>query len=73
MWTPGGSQSLDHQPKSEHGLDLVTPPYVADVKLGLHAGRQQLEQALSVNLLPACGSHSPTWAALSVLSENGWT
>lgn len=29
-WTVGGFQRLNHQLKSEHGLDLGPCPYVAD-------------------------------------------
>ena len=42
---------------------------VAAVQLGFHAGPQQLEQGLSLNLLPACGSHSPNWAGCLVWSQ----
>jgi hypothetical protein len=37
-WTLGGSQRLNHQPKSKHGLHLGPCTHVADVQLGLHAG-----------------------------------
>ena len=35
-WTLGGSQRMNHQPKSMHGLDLCTDG--ADEQLGVHAG-----------------------------------
>ena len=44
---PWGSQRLNHQPKSIHGLDLAPMPYVADVQLGLHVDPEQLVQGLS--------------------------
>jgi hypothetical protein len=48
-----GSQRLNHQPKSKHGLHLaLTCTYTADVQLGLHVVPQHLEQGLSLNLLP---------------------
>jgi hypothetical protein len=38
-WTIGGSQSLNHQPKYEHGLDLSPQTlYMTDVQLGHHVG-----------------------------------
>ena len=40
-WTLGGSQRLNCQPKSIHGLDPCT--YVADVQFDLHAGPPKLE------------------------------
>jgi hypothetical protein len=42
---PWGSQRLNPQPKSIHGLDLtpLPPACVADVWLGLHVGLQQRE------------------------------
>jgi hypothetical protein len=44
MCAIGGSQRLNHQAKSKHGLDLDAPPrYVEDVKLGVHVDPQQLE------------------------------
>jgi hypothetical protein len=39
-WTPGGSQTLNHQPKSKHRLDLGQPNMCKDVQLGLDAGPQ---------------------------------
>ena len=54
---PWGSQRLNHQPKSKHGLDLGPRTYVVDKKLCFHAGSQHLEQGLSEHVcLPACGS-----------------
>ena len=43
------------------------PPciYVAVVQLGLHVRPENLEQGLSLKLLPPCGICSSTWAALS--------
>ena len=69
---PWGSQRLNHQPKSIHGLDLAPMPYVADVQLGLHVGPVTTAGVgrgeLTLSLLPACRSCSPYWVALSDLS-----
>ena len=64
-------QSLNHQPKNIHRLDLGLPAhiYVADVQLELHVGPEQLEWGLSQKLLPVCGICSSSWTALSGLSE----
>ena len=60
-------------PTKGHTWAGPRPPhtYAADVQLHLHAGLQQLEQGLSLNLLPAYGIGSPNWAALSGLSGRG--
>ena len=70
--TLGGSQGLNHQPKSTYGLDIGPHTYVADVQLCLHVG-PKLEQGLSQKLLPVCGICSSSWAALSGLSGRGST
>jgi hypothetical protein len=44
--------------------------YVADVKLGLHVGHEQVEHGLSQKLLHKFGVCSSSWAALTGLS--GW-
>jgi hypothetical protein len=41
------------------------------MQLGLHVSPQQLEQGLSLSLLPAYGFNSPNWAALPDLSGRG--
>ena len=67
-WTLGGSQRLNHQPKSIQEWTALQPDtYVADVQLGLHLS-PKLEQGLSQKLLPVCGICSSSWAALSGLS-----
>lgn len=51
-WTLGVSQRLNHQPKSEHRLDVGLTPlhtYVADEQLGCHVG---LKKGLSTG--PPC-------------------
>ena len=47
--------------------------YVANVKLSLHEGPEQLDQVLAQSLLPVSGICSTSWAALSGLSERGNT
>lgn len=61
-WTHVDHQSLNYQPKSEHGLDLDLLPICNRCMCSLvfmHVP-QQLEQWLSLNLLPVCGSCFPT-------------
>ena len=55
--------------KGSGGLDGGPCTGVADVQLCLHTGSPQLEQGLSLTLLPVCGSCSPNWTTLSSLSE----
>lgn len=45
--------------------------YAADKQLGPYAGPQQLEQDLSLSLLPACGSLAPKCTALSGFKREG--
>ena len=52
-WAHGGSQRLNHKPKSMQRLDLGPCTFV-DVQLGL-----QLKPRLSLTLLPAIGHTSP--------------
>ena len=71
-WTFGGSQRLNHQPKSIHRLDLAPHPmYVQMCSLVFMWVPQQLERGLSLTLLPGCRSCSFNWAASSGLSERG--
>ena len=73
-WTLRGSQRLNHQPKSMHGLDQGPLAHIYQTcSLVFKQVPQQLEMGLSLNLLPACGSHFPNWAALSGLSGRGCT
>ncbi|EDL37377.1 mCG1046215, partial [Mus musculus] len=58
-WTTRGSQKLNHQPKSIHRLDLGLLAHMEQIcSLVFMWISQQLEQGLSLNLLPACGSCS---------------
>ena len=41
--------------------------YVADVQLDIHVGSPTARVGLSLNLLPAYGSHSPNWGTFSGL------
>ena len=41
---------------------------IGDIKLGHHAGPPQVEQGLSLTLLPVCGSRSPIWTTLTGVS-----
>ena len=57
---PWISQSLNHQPKNIHGLNLGFPTYVADVQL--------VKKGLSLILLTACG---PTLTELACPASVG--
>ena len=67
-WILGGSQRLSHQPKSKHRF-VLGPSSMCN--LVFKWVPQQREWGLSLNLLPACGSCSPNWAALSGLNGGG--
>ena len=52
---PWVSQSLNHQPKNVHRLNLGLLSNVGDVQLGLNVGNEKLERGLSQKLLPVSG------------------
>jgi hypothetical protein len=68
-WTLGVLQRLNHQPKSEHRLDLGSPNIYSRCAAwsSFIWVPQQLERGLSLNLLSAFGSYSLGWTALSGL------
>ena len=50
-WTLANSQRLNHQRLNHHGLDLGPFTYVANMQLGLHAGRPKTGVVLFLPLL----------------------
>ena len=67
-WTLVGSQKLTHKPKSILKLNLAPYTYVMDAHLGLHMDPQQMEQGLSMILLPVFASCLHNWTDLSSLT-----
>jgi hypothetical protein len=66
-WIIGCSKRLSHQVQSIHGLDPVTPLYVADVQLGLHMGHEQLEPCY-----PKAGAYVDSIPTTQLLSKLGF-
>ena len=70
-WTLGGSQRLNHQPKSIHGLDLVLPcicskcPAWSSCDSPNNWSGGGSGAGCSLTLFPNCRSCSCNWAALS--------
>jgi hypothetical protein len=65
---PWGSQRLNQQPKSIHGVDLVLSAQMCSL---VFMWVLQLEWGLSQKLLPVCGICSSSWATLSGFSGRG--
>lgn len=63
-WNYGGSQKLNHQPKSMHGLDLGTL-YIWSKYTAWSSVCALTTGELTLTLMPAFGSASPHWAPLS--------
>ena len=57
-WTLGGSQRLNHQPGTYMGSLNICSRCVVFMWVP-----QQLEQGLSLDLLPVCRFHSSSWLA----------
>lgn len=67
-WTLGDSQRRKYQQKSIHRQLGLPCTYIAEMQLSLHSGLEQLEQGLSLNLLPVCGICSHNSAFFSGFS-----
>jgi hypothetical protein len=66
----GGSQRLNHQPKSIQGLDLEPLNICSRCKAWSSCGSpNNWSRGLSLTLLPAIGSPSPNWTVCSGLGR----
>ena len=72
-WTPGGSQRLNYQQKSIWAGPTHLPlMYICSRCAGFfYVFPQQLEQMMSLSLLPAYRFYFTNWAALSSLRGKG--
>jgi hypothetical protein len=67
---PWGLSETDQQTKNIHRLDQI--PHMCG-RFGLHVGPPTAGARLSLEMLPICRLHPPSWAALSSLSWRGCT